>query len=266
MGGGGKGGKAELPTVKYDTGGLYGSGSAGAKNTFNPTDFQSNLVKTTQSAIPQYLQNLINPSYDSDMFKASQQNLSNMARQSMENDVINPLAQRGLARGSNTMAMSDTLNKNLIDANYGLMQSENQRVNDVLGSLFNAYQMPYNMMQGINSNAQNILGSQMQAQAQKDASNSAMFGGIANGVGSLTGAALMASDVRLKENLELLDNVNDVNIYKFDYINGDKGQIGVIAQEVLPTYPDAVIDGEYYKVDYSKLPEVVQKRIDELRK
>ena len=55
MSGGGSSSKVTIPTVSYSTGGLYGSGTAGASNTFKGTDFQNNLVKTTESAIPAYL-------------------------------------------------------------------------------------------------------------------------------------------------------------------------------------------------------------------
>jgi hypothetical protein len=70
----------------------------------------------------------------------------------------------------------------------------------------------------------------------------------------------------LEENIEKLDTVEGINIYKFDYINGAKNQVGVIAQEVM-NIPGAVVtqnDG-YYAVDYSKLPIKVQERIEELK-
>ena len=64
------------------------------------------------------------------------------------------------------------------------------------------------------------------------------------------------SDLRLKNIIELVDCVNGINIYDFEYID-KPGEIyrGVIAQELLDTeFREAVIleDG-YYKVDYSML-------------
>ena len=73
------------------------------------------------------------------------------------------------------------------------------------------------------------------------------------------------SDIRVKENLEKLDTVDGINIYRFDYINGAKNQVGVIAQEMQEKCPECVIDGDILRVDYSKLPEKVQARIEELR-
>ena len=78
-------------------------------------------------------------------------------------------------------------------------------------------------------------------------------------------AAAMMSDIRVKENLKKLDTVDGINIYRFDYINGVKNQVGVIAQEMQEKCPECVIDGDILKVDYSKLPEKVQARIKELR-
>ena len=78
-------------------------------------------------------------------------------------------------------------------------------------------------------------------------------------------AKLLMSDIRVQENLEKLDTVDGINIYRFDYINGAKNQVGVIAQEMQEKCPECVIDGDILRVDYSKLPEKVQARIEELR-
>ena len=82
-------------------------------------------------------------------------------------------------------------------------------------------------------------------------------------------AAMAFSDIRLKENIFLVGRVSDVNIYMFDYINGEKDQVGVIAQELLDSeYKDAVKecrDG-YYMVDYSRLPSEVNDKIKEIHK
>ena len=107
--------------------------------------------------------------------------------------------------------------------------------------------------------------------AQQNAANkNAMIGAIIGGLGSLGGGALAGifSDKRLKENIEFIENIDGINIYKFDYINGEKGQIGVIAQELLETpYKDAVLEDKsgYYKVDYDKLPILVINKIKELK-
>lgn len=285
-------GKAKMPTINYDTGGLYGSGSAGKTNTFNPTGFQSNLVKTTENAIPDYINQMINPTYDSNVFKAQTVQRNKLANQSFENNLINPLASRGLTRGSSVNQMSNEFGKNLIDAEQAAMTQEDSRVANILSNLFNYYQIPYSMMNGLQSNAQNLVSAQMQADAQNRQSQSGLLGSMAGSIGSMLGsgggsggsggdwtnslinagisagttALLAASDVRLKENINLLDNVDGYNIYEFDFIRGPKNQIGVIAQEMLDRQPDCVGIGDdgYYFVDYAKLPSHVRARLAEL--
>lgn len=284
-----------MPTINYDTGGLYGSGSAGKTNTFNPTEFQSNLVKTSENAIPNYLNQMINPTYDSNVFKAQTEQRNKLANQSFENNLINPLAQRGLTRGSSINQMSNEFGKNLINAEQAAMTQEDSRVANILSNLFNYYQIPYSMMNGLQSNAQNLVSAQMQADAANRQSQSGLLGGMAGSIGSMLGsgggssgsggsggdwtnslinagisagttALLAASDARLKENINLLDNVDGYNIYEFDFIRGPKNQIGVIAQEMLDLQPDCVGIGDdgYYFVDYAKLPPHVRARLAEL--
>ena len=67
------------------------------------------------------------------------------------------------------------------------------------------------------------------------------------------------SDIRLKENIELINNIDGINVYTFNYLWGDTVEKGVIAQELIGTkYEDAVIlhENGFYLVDYSKLPTI----------
>jgi len=103
------------------------------------------------------------------------------------------------------------------------------------------------------------------AQGMMQAGNN-MAGAAANqnqAMGQMLGAGLslipgMPSDRRLKENIEYITTVNDVKVYEFDYIDKRLGKDryrGVMAQEIMNDYPDAVNDfGGFYVVDYNKLP------------
>ena len=64
----------------------------------------------------------------------------------------------------------------------------------------------------------------------------------------------MFSDRRLKENIEHAGNENGFNVYKFNYKGNDQKYIGVMADEVKETMPDAVgyLD-DYMTVDYRKI-------------
>lgn len=68
------------------------------------------------------------------------------------------------------------------------------------------------------------------------------------------------SDIRLKESIKPLGKVNGVNVYSWDWnekgieLGADKyPTVGVIAQEVIKTRPDAAwLENGYYVVDYNK--------------
>jgi hypothetical protein len=113
---------------------------------------------------------------------------------------------------------------------------------DILG----ATQMGYNAQMGA-ANAQN-------------ASNNAMTQGLF----SLGGAALMASDIRMKENIKHIAWLpNGLPVYTYEYktefkdhpLAGHGTHTGVMAHEVEAMYPNAVItlDNGYKAVDYGQL-------------
>ena len=70
------------------------------------------------------------------------------------------------------------------------------------------------------------------------------------------------SDIRLKENINLVGNENGINLYEYNYIWDESQKYrGVMAQELLETkYKDFVdIEDDYYVVDYTKLPVEIEK-------
>ena len=185
--GGGKKKSSTLPTVNISTGGLYGSGTAGGSNTFNPTSFQNNLVKTSEGGINDYLQQLINPTYDSEVFKAQTTQRNNLANKSFENNLINPLASRGLTRGSNVNAMGNSFANTLADLETNAMATEDSRVQNILSSLLSTYQMPYNMMTGLQNSALGLVGQQQSANQNAQNSQSALLNALIGGGSSLVG-------------------------------------------------------------------------------
>ena len=82
-------------------------------------------------------------------------------------------------------------------------------------------------------------------------------GGILQGAGAaaaLGQAGLIGSDIRLKENIELVGSKNGHNLYEFNYRNQDARWRGVMAQEVMLYRPDAVsMRGGMLAVNYSAL-------------
>jgi len=85
------------------------------------------------------------------------------------------------------------------------------------------------------------------------------IGGLLNTASSVASIASMFSDENLKDNIELIGTENGHNVYKFNYKSdrdnpNKKTYIGVMAQDVLQTNPEAVteIDG-FYAVNYDKI-------------
>lgn len=167
----------------YNTGGLYGNSTTNKNGTFyNPSSFETQLVNQTTSAIPSYLQQLVSPTYDSQSYKNRQQQLANAATQSLENNIVSPLSERGLTRGSSINQMSNQLANKLTDAELDLMNSEDSRVANVLSQLMNYYQVPYNMMSSANQASNNLY-----QNALANSNNNNLWSGIANAAGTIAG-------------------------------------------------------------------------------
>lgn len=99
---------------------------------------------------------------------------------------------------------------------------------------------------------------QNQAFMASQANESGMYGALTGAAATLGGAAIMASDRRLKDNIRFctVDPATELNLYEFNYINDpDRTFIGVMADEVMERFPQAVIEQEdgYYAVDYAEL-------------
>lgn len=64
------------------------------------------------------------------------------------------------------------------------------------------------------------------------------------------------SDIRLKRDVALLDRLpNGPGVYRYRYLWSDTVYVGVMAQEVAGSIPDAVIKGDdgYLRVNYARL-------------
>ena len=91
---------------------------------------------------------------------------------------------------------------------------------------------------------------------------------ITNGV---TAASFNAdSDIRLKENFRpfIHNNILDLPLYKFDYINGLKDRIGCIAQDLQKICPEIVHENEdgYLTIEESKIVYLLLDKMKEMQK
>ena len=110
-------------------------------------------------------------------------------------------------------------------------------------------------MQGLGMAGQtygSMLNMQNQAYMQGQDNQAGMFGAL---IGA--GATMYASDRRLKENIIAVGEYPEIDLtkYQFNYIGDDRVFEGVMADEVMELYPQAVIemDNGYFAVDYESL-------------
>lgn len=173
--------------------GEFGSATSSGVN-FNPT--MTSNIQTTQSGINQYLNELINPSYESESFKARQALLDASNRQ-----YANQLGANAIARGARGSATQNILNSIAANRNIDMRQAmtqEDARVQNILNALSGIEGNYFNMG---NTMANNILQralSNQQAQQQANIANAQAYNqwknnlisGAASLVGTIGGAAL----------------------------------------------------------------------------
>lgn len=255
------------PTTKADLG-LFGNTVTGKSgSTFNPTDFQTSFVNNAENA-------MLNAQNAYNNRAVAQEAVDNMNRQfqtDFQNQLLAPALSKGWLRGSTAQDVATVANQDYQNRRYQLVNDELNRNQQMLANNLANYMTIYDISKGVTglSNALNQANANYAMQAaQMNNANKIGWGDLmSTGQSAAQGAAMaaMRSDIRVKENLEKLDTIDGINIYRFDYINGTKNQVGVIAQEMQEKCPECVIGGDLLKVDYSKLPEKVQARIEELR-
>ena len=119
---------------------------------------------------------------------------------------------------------------------YGHTPGAGVAPTDVLG----AYQMNYQgQMNNYNQQLQNQQG---------------MLGGLFN-LGGALGSAWIMSDRRVKDDVRQVGKLDSgLPVYIFRYKGDDKMQLGVMAQEVMSVYPDAVtLRNGILHVDYARI-------------
>lgn len=141
-----------------------------------------------------------------------------------------------------------------------LFSLRNQPMNE-FNALRSASQVDMPQFQGmanVGTNPADITGAfQNQYNGQIDAYNANQSGrnNLLSGLFGLGSSAILASDERVKEDIEEIGNLHDgTNVYLFRYKGDDAPQVGVMAQEIEQTQPDAVVERKGIKhVDYSKV-------------
>ena len=146
-----------------------------------------------------------------------------------------------------------------------------QQLQDIAAAA-SIYESPQTLFQtgaGIGANIGGVMASYkpVYASMYQQSGGQSAFGGIANafagGMGSAAGAAMFGSDKRLKKNIKkLYKTKKGIQIYSWEWKKEAKDMgwdkyptMGVIAQEVKETIPEAVVmdTNGYYLVDYNKV-------------
>ena len=123
----------------------------------------------------------------------------------------------------------------------GIIDDDMQRYNYEAMAPYNALNQYMNTISG------NYGGTTTQTTPQNNS-------GLMQMLGSLGSAAIMASDVRVKENLVRDGSIKGHPAYKFNYVGDSTPRRGVIAQEVEKTNPGAVAEfGGIKHVNYGAL-------------
>lgn len=168
---------------------------------------------------------------------------------------------------------SNTYNQEMQNANYGNQLRQQQIAEEMqrrgfslneINAILSGQQVSMPSMPSFNTanrseGLQALSAAQMQGQAALDAFN-AQQQATQGTLSGLAGGAMMFSDRRLKKNVTYLETREDgIPVYKFNYIWEDPDQIashiGLMAQDVIKIYPDAVVKmHDYLMVDYGRLP------------
>ena len=169
--------------------GEFGSANAGGVNL---SPMATSNIRTTQSGIGQYLNELINPSYDNESFRARQELIDASNRQ-----YANQLGAQAMARGARGSATQNILNSIAANRNTDLRQAmtqEDARVQNILsalsgieGNYFNqANTMGNNILQRVLANQ----GTQQQANIANANAYNSWKNNLISGAAGLGAAAL----------------------------------------------------------------------------
>ena len=171
--------------------GEFGSANA---NGVNLSPMATSNIQTTQSGIGQYLNELINPSYDNESFRARQELLDASNRQ-----YANQLGAQAMARGARGSATQNILNSIAANRNMDMRQAmtqEDARVQNILSALSGIEGNYFNQANTMGNNIlQRILANQS-AQQQANIANTNAYNSWKNnlisGAASVGGLALGA--------------------------------------------------------------------------
>lgn len=206
---------------------------------------QTTLAKNQQIAQAPVIANLYSNSYNTGLQTAAQQFQQNPLAAASSLGNLGVAGQNAALQGAGAQINAGTLQQNTQQAadtaNYGQYQQQ-QAYPYAQAAFLQQYGLPTALAQGTTSNGtQTTPGANPWSQV----------------LGLGTAALTAFSDERVKENKEEIGKTHDGQpIYRFNYIGSPMTQIGLMAQDVEHSHPDAVGEsGGIKTVDYKKATE-----------
>lgn len=193
MGGGGD--APAYPTTTTDTG-LWGTSTTSGKGTtYNPTDFQRQLVGKAENYILPTLDYVVNPTTDNAYYQNQRAVRERAQNEAFENQVVNNLASRNLSRGSAGQNLINSYADSVARQESEALADSQAQASALLSQLLAVYAAPYELMQGTSSLSQSGTNSvanynlgKYQAEKSGNSTLNSMLGAIGTGVGSYYGS------------------------------------------------------------------------------
>lgn len=196
-----------------------------------------------------------NPGYNFQLQQGENAVLANQAKTGQLGSGATDIALNNYAQGQANQGWNQYIQN--LQPYLGASNAAATGIGGLYSGLGNALNQNYSNLGNAQYGAATSIGN---AQANADLGN---LSGSANTLGALTGAAnlgsnlfgsFMASDERVKEDVEKIGELYDgQNIYFYRYKGDETPRVGLMAQEVERRYPEAVAEFDGIKhVDYNR--------------
>ena len=182
----------DVQAAKVGTNYNWGAfGSANAKGT-NLSSTANTSAEIAQGGVSQYLNELLNPSYNNESFKARQDILD-----ARNNQYANQLGADAIARGARGSATQNILNSIMANRNNDMraaMTQEDSRVANILNQAQNVEGNYFNQANAMSNNIlQRLMGNQSaenQARIANQQAQNQWSSGLMSAAGGIAGAGL----------------------------------------------------------------------------
>lgn len=200
--------------------------------------FGQNLAQanfTNQAQAQQFWQNARNTAL-TNQARESEYN-SRMANANLDNSLRNQqLNERFALRNQPINEIAALLSGSQVqDPGFSVQTPAGIPTTDYAGIVSDNYNQQLRAWQMENANSQNLMG----------------------GLMGLGANLIMASDRRLKRDVQRVGEIDGLNVYEYEYVWGGGRRCGYMADEVRKVHPEAVLEVDgFLALDYARLPEV----------